>query len=90
MRWLDSRDMGLSKLREIVKDWEAWLVAVHLGVTKLDTAESEQQQSIHHHSIHPSIYQPCVRRSFLPSILSSTHPSTPHTFAALCSGQEDK
>ena len=37
MRWLDgttdSVDMSLSKLREIVKDREAWLVAV-LGVTK--------------------------------------------------------
>ena len=37
MRWLDgiidSIDMNLSKLREIVKDWEAWLAAVH-GVTK--------------------------------------------------------
>ena len=33
MRWLDSindsMDMDLSKLREIVKDREAWLVAVH-------------------------------------------------------------
>ena len=29
----DSMDMGLSKLREIVKDREAWHAAVH-GVTK--------------------------------------------------------
>ena len=37
MRWLDDitdlMDMSLSKLRQMVKDGEAWFAAVH-GVTK--------------------------------------------------------
>ena len=36
----DSMDMSLSKLREIVKDREAWLAAVR-GVTKSQTRLSD-------------------------------------------------
>ena len=40
MKWLggitDSKDMSLSKLREMVKDRESWCAAAH-GVTELKT-----------------------------------------------------
>ena len=48
MRWLDSinhpMDMSLSKLREMVRDREAWHAAAH-GVTKSQTRLSDRTNS---------------------------------------------
>ena len=49
MRWLDgitdSINMGLSKLREIVKDREVWHAAVH-GISEVNTTEQVNNRNV--------------------------------------------
>ena len=42
MRWLDGiiMDVSLSKLQELVMDWEVWRAEIH-GVTKIQTGVND-------------------------------------------------
>ena len=80
MRWLDGiinpMDVGLSKLREMVKDRGAWCVAVH-GAAKSDTTESLNNNKIVFYLHPPSLGQSVCQSHILqgqPCACNGFHP----------------
>ena len=65
MRWLDgitdSMDMGLSRLRELVMDREAWGAAVHGGLKESHTTEGLNKKPEHRKHGATSAWRPWAK-----------------------------
>ena len=71
-RWLDdSMDMSLSKLREIVKDREAWLQFMGLQRVRHDLVTEQRQLIIYHHGLCFCNLQSAFPSTRIPSLCTS-------------------